>query len=82
MADQSDRPEPDFDEDPRKGEVSDAGYPESAPEGVAGDTGFPDEGAEHGGESLEQGRTPSPSTSSEREGGSRQATGNPRAAGE
>jgi hypothetical protein len=41
MADQSERPEPDFAEDPRRSETSDAGYPESQPDEVARDTDGP-----------------------------------------
>jgi hypothetical protein len=81
MADQSDRPEPDHADDPRRGEMSDTGYPESQPEDVSGETGYPDKGAEHGGPGVGDEETSSPSTSSERESGSREATGNRRAAG-
>jgi hypothetical protein len=81
MADQSDRSEPDFAQDPREGEMSDAGYPESQPDDVAGDTDCPAEGPEHGGDALGEGETPAPSTSSADESDAQEATGNPRAAG-
>jgi hypothetical protein len=82
MADQSDRPEPDFDVDPRRGEVSDRGYPESEPAGAAGGSDYPHEGPEKGSDvpgDEETSGAPSPSSREEREAG--QATGNPRAAG-
>jgi hypothetical protein len=82
MAEQTDRPEPDFSDDPRRGEMSDTGYPESQPDDVTGDTDFPGEGPEHGGKGVGQGETPAPSTSSEHEGGAQEATGNRRAAGD
>lgn len=81
MAEQSDRPEPDHREDPREGEISDKGYPESQPEGERPGSEFPEEGAEHGGPALGQEETRAPSTAGPEDSGPRNATGNPRAAG-
>jgi hypothetical protein len=81
MADQSDRPEPDVEEDAREGEVSDVGYPEAQPGGEAGNSDFPEEGPEHGGPALGDGETKAPSVSGEHDSPPGKATGNPRAAG-
>jgi hypothetical protein len=81
MADQSDRPEPDLDQDAREGEVSDRGYPEAQPEGGDAGSDFPDEGPERGGPALGHGETPAPSVSGGRDSPPSKATGNPRAAG-
>jgi len=83
MADQSDRPEPDHAEDPRAGEVSDRGYPESQPERPpgSGSSDYPEEGPEHGGPATGQGETRAPGVSSPSESPPSKATGNPRAAG-
>ena len=71
MADQSERPEPDHAEDPRKTGVSDQ-QPEEAPgEQVPRESGARG-GSDAGG---------APGTSPEEEGRPGQATGNPRAAG-
>jgi hypothetical protein len=76
MADQSDRPEPDHAEDPRRGEDSESGYPETQPDDVAGEA---TKGG--GGPRRDTGSTDAPSTSSRDEGDAGEATGNPRAAG-
>jgi hypothetical protein len=80
MADQSDRPEPDHSEDPRRQESGQAGYAETAPEGAepnaAGGRG-PD--AEPDAERA--GASGAPDTSAPEEGDPGQATGNPDAGG-
>lgn len=81
MAEQSDTPEPDHREDPREGEISDKGYPESQPEGERPGSEFPEEGPEHGGPALGQEETRAPSPAGPQDSGPRNATGNPRAAG-
>jgi len=81
MADQSDRPEPDHDDDARDGEVGARGYPESQPEGADGGSDFPEEGPEHGGPALGHGETRAPGVSGEHDSPPSKATGNPRAAG-
>jgi hypothetical protein len=87
MADQSERPEPDHSEDPRDGEVSDRGYPESQPEAPPGasTSDYPEEGPERGADSDAvregAGEHRAPGVSSEHESPPSKATGNPRAAG-
>ncbi len=81
MAERSERPEPDFGEDPRRGEMSDTGYPESQPEAVSGDTDYPAQGPEPAGAARDADETDAPSTSSGDESDPDKATGNPRAAG-
>jgi hypothetical protein len=76
MAEQSERPEPDFADDPRRGEESDTGYPETQPGEVAGETGDADRGPQR-----DTGATDAPATSSEDERDAGKATGNRRAAG-
>ena len=76
MADQSDRPEPDFAEDPRRGDDGETGYPETQPNEVAGEA--TDGG---GGPRRDTGGTDAPGTSSEHERDAGTATGNRRAAG-
>jgi hypothetical protein len=81
MAEQSDRPEPDHGEDPREGEVSDRGYPESQPEGDAPGSDYPAEGPQGDEPGPGQGERRAPSVADEQDSGARNATGNPRAAG-
>jgi hypothetical protein len=78
MADQSDRPEPDHTEDPRRQDTADAGYPETAPEGTAEDD---EEDPEAEPDAERAGADRAPSTSAPEEGDPGQATGNPDAAG-
>ena len=81
MADQSERPEPDHSEDPRRQETGE-GYAETSPEG-----GEPDAppGEEQSPESeahpRRAGAERAPGTSTPEEGDPQQATGNPDAAG-
>jgi hypothetical protein len=76
MADQTDRPEPDHSEDPRRQDEGEGGYPEATPEGTAPDagTGEPDPAARAGADRA-------PDTSSPEESDPGTATGNPDAAG-
>jgi hypothetical protein len=83
MADQSDRPEPDHTEDPRRQGMSDAGYPESDPAGAvppgsAGEEQGPEAPPDPG---QAAGAARAPGTSSPDDGDPQQATGNPDAAG-
>ena len=74
MADQSDRPEPDHTEDPRRQDTADAGYAETAPEGTPRGR----RGASRGRAARRQpAPTVPPSTSAPEEGDPGQATGNP-----
>jgi len=83
MADQTDRPEPDHTEDPRRQGASDAGYPESNPE-EAVEPGSPGErqGPEAEPDPGERaGADRAPGTSSPTDSDPGTATGNPDAAG-
>jgi hypothetical protein len=76
MADQSDRPEPDHSEDPRRQDEADAGYAETGPEGASPGP----EGGERNSD-AEPDAERAPGTSAPEEGDPGQATGNPDAAG-
>ena len=81
MADQSDRPEPEVEQDAREGEVGDVGYPEAQPGGAGGDPEVPDEDPGHGGPGPGDGQTEAPSVAGEHDGPPSRAPGNPGAAG-
>jgi hypothetical protein len=82
MADQSDRPEPDHSEDPRRQETGE-GYPETSPEGAQpdGSPGGEEQGPEADAHADRAGAGRAPGTSAPEEGDPQQATGNPDAAG-
>ena len=81
MADQSDRPEPDHSEDPRRQETADAGSPETGPEGTSPGPEGDEQGPEAEPHPERADAERAPRTSAPEEGDPGQATGNPDAAG-
>ena len=81
MADQSDRPEPEVEQDAREGEVGDVGYPEAQPGGAAATRRSPRRARGPAGRGPGTGRRRRRAVAGEHDGPPSRATGNPRAAG-
>jgi len=82
MADQSDRPEPDHSEDPRRQDEADGGYAETGPEGASPGPEGDEQRPEAEPRTERAGAERAPGTSSPEEGDPGKATGNPDAAGD